>query len=416
VNQESLLFKLENVNLVKSSTLPPTAMSFSLPNRYDLFPGLKNKFYFNYGGQGILPQPAKMAIAATYDFLEAEGPFTLKANRWVQEQMDLLRSTWAAEFQVAPASLTLTDSVTSGCNIVLWGLPWQAGDHILLSDCEHPGVIAIVEALQERWGITYSTCPILATLHQGDPLTVIAQHLRPQTRLLVLSHLLWNTGQVLPLQDIQRLGKEKQIPILVDGAQSAGCLPLNLEELGVDYYAFTGHKWFCGPSGLGGLYINPAHLETLQPTYVGWRSLQYNPQGQVTGWCADARRYEVATTAFPLLVGLKEALLLHRQNGTAQSRWQTLNQLAIYLWQGLQAIAGLECLASGPPQAGIVSFRVAPPWTASQLVKRLDSQRFHLRTIADPDCVRACCHYFSTTAEIDSLLDCLKKILLTGPQ
>ncbi|MEB3190899.1 MAG: aminotransferase class V-fold PLP-dependent enzyme, partial [Snowella sp.] len=90
------------------------------------------------------------------------------------------------------------------------------------------------------------------------------------------------------------------MPVLVDGAQSAGSLPLNLTELGVDYYAFTGHKWFCGPSGVGGLYIAPQRLGELLPTYVGWRSIDYDSRGAMTGWTRDARRYEVATSPYPL--------------------------------------------------------------------------------------------------------------------
>jgi L-cysteine/cystine lyase len=380
------------------------------PDRDAVFPRLKDKVYFNYGGQGMLPRPAAEAIAQTYRRLEELGPFTLTSNRWVNEQTEQLRQTWAEELGISPQTLALTDSVTTGCNIVLWGLDWRPGDHLLLTDCEHPGVIAIAEALAQRRGVTYSTCPIQATLTEGDPVQVLRDHITPQTRILVLSHLLWNTGQVLPLPEILDFAHRRQIPVLVDGAQSAGSLPLNLTELGADYYAFTGHKWFCGPSGVGGLYIAPERLGELLPTYVGWRSIDYDSRGGMTGWTGDARRYEVATSPYPLFIGLERALQIHRQFGSAQSRWERLTQLSAYLWEALQSFKHLRRLSPRPPQAGIVSFQTTAPLTSKKLVKTLDERRIYLRTIGDPDCVRVCCHYFSTEAEIDSLLTALASL------
>ncbi|BFM39600.1 aminotransferase class V-fold PLP-dependent enzyme [Synechocystis sp. LKSZ1] len=379
------------------------------------FPGLGEKGYFNYGGQGPLPQSAFQRILETYQFLEQTGPFSLTANRYFQTEMAQLRQTLAEEFQVAPATITLTDNVTAGCNIVLWGLPWQKGDHILMTDCEHPGVIAIVQALSQRFELTYSTCPILATQQGTDPVAVIQGHLTPKTRLVIFSHLLWNNGQVLPLADIIQACRgfhgEYPVQILVDGAQAAGSLPLDFSTLSVDYYAFTGHKWFCGPAGVGGLYVHPERFSELAPTYVGWRSLRYSSSGEVLGWAEDGRRFEVATAAFPQYRGLQAALMVHRQAGTAKDRYHQICTLSATLWQGLQTLPGVHCLSPHPPAAGLVSFEVAGPLSHGEIVQRLEQERFYLRTIVDPSCIRACCHYFTEVAEIDRLLAALKHIL-----
>jgi L-cysteine/cystine lyase len=109
---------------------------------------------------------------------------------------------------------------------------------MLLSDCEHPGIVATAEEIGRRFGVEVSFCPLMATLNQGDP-AVVAQHLRPSTRLVVLSHILWNTGQVLPIAEIVKVCRQKDgswpVRILVDAAQSAGQLPLNLTELEADF-------------------------------------------------------------------------------------------------------------------------------------------------------------------------------------
>lgn len=378
------------------------------------FPGLNNKFYFNYGGQGILPRSSLDAIFHTYQFLEDNGPFSIRANSWIQEKTSLLRHDLAKELEIPAETLTITDNVTTGCNIVLWGLDWQAGDHLLMTDCEHPGVIAIAEALVERFGIVYSTCPIENTLNQGDPATIIGDHLTPKTRLVLLSHLLWNTGQVLPLTEIMQVCRQYQgeysVQVLVDAAQSAGSLPLNLTELEVDYYAFTGHKWFCGPSGVGGLYVNPQRSQDLQPTYVGWRGIEYGKKGEMKGWKADGTRFEVATSAYPQFEGLRAAIAVHRQAGNSTVRYQQICENSAYLWAGLTKIPQINCLKTTPPEAGLVSFQVDSSFSQTTIVQNLEKEGFFLRMIGNPNCIRACCHYFTSLEEIDQLLKMIQKL------
>lgn len=376
------------------------------------FPGVNHKVYFNYGGQGILPRSSLDAILSTYQFLEENGPFSIKANAWIQEKTALLRQDLAKELGTTPETLTITDNVTAGCNIVLWGLDWQAGDHLLMTDCEHPGVIGIVEALVDRFGITYSTCPIAETLNEGDPAQVIGEHLTPKTRLVLVSHLLWNTGQVLPLSEIMKVCRQYSgdypVQVLVDAAQSAGSLSLNLSELDVDYYAFTGHKWFCGPSGVGGLYVNPLLIADLRPTYVGWRGITYGKQGEMTGWKIDGSRFEIATSAYPQFEGLRAAIAVHQSAGNSQERYQQICQNSSYLWEGLKQIPQLTCLKNTPPEAGLVSFEVKNELSQAVLVQNLEKEGFFVRTIGSPNCIRACCHYFTSPEEIDGLL---KKIV-----
>ncbi len=377
------------------------------------FPALQNKAYFNHGGQGPMPQAALDAIIATYQMIQTQGPFGLKTNELVVKEASLTRQAIATELGVLPGSIALTENVTAGCNIALWGINWQPGDRILLSDCEHPGIITSIQEICRRFQVVVDLLPIQATLNTGDPVAVIAAQLQPQTRLVVLSHVLWNTGQVLPLAEITTLIRQysqssQPIRILIDAAQSVGLLPLNLTELGVDFYAFTGHKWWCGPEGVGGLYIHPAALADLNPTFIGWRGLDYSQPNLPL--INDARRYEVATSAYPLYAGLRAAITTHQAWGSVIDRTQKIIDLATYLWVQLQQVAGIKCLNQIAPQSGLVSFQVIAK-NHGKLVKELEAQNFYLRTIVDPDCIRACTHYFTTTAEIDELVQCLNKLI-----
>ncbi len=381
------------------------------------FPALTNKAYFNYGGQGPLSQVAKDAIFRSYDLIQQRGPFSQGVNDFAIKLQRDLRNTIASELGVTAHTIALTEDVTVGCNIALWGIDWKAGDHILLSDCEHPGIIAAVGELQRRFQLEVSICPLLTTLNEGDPVAIIGDYLQPNTRLLVISHILWNTGQVLPLKEIVEvchnfsLSHSQRIFVLVDAAQSVGVLPLNLSEIGVDFYAFTGHKWWCGPDGLGALYVSPEALEDLHPTFIGWRGITVNSNGKPTGWKSDATRYEIATSTVSLSAGLKDAIALHHQWGTVEERYQEICRLSGYLWENLGAISGVECLRTSPPESGLVSFQLTNGKSHQELVNNLEKEGVMLRTIHHPNCVRACVHYFTLESEIDQLVDAIGQVI-----
>ncbi|MCW6052849.1 aminotransferase class V-fold PLP-dependent enzyme [Lyngbya sp. CCAP 1446/10] len=395
-------------------------------NHRQQFPALANKAYFNYGGQGPLPESALEAIYEAYKRVQLGGPFSGEVGAWVVQEAMLTRRAIASELAVPAETIALTEDVTVGCNIALWGIDWKAGDRLLLSDCEHPGIVASVMELQRRFKIEVDVCPLAATLNEGSPVQVIADSLRPNTRLLVISHILWNTGQVLPLNEIVKVcheppltppcqgggqesfnAKSRKVRVLVDAAQSVGVLPLNLIESGVDFYAFTGHKWWCGPEGLGGLYVSAAALADLHPVFIGWRGIVTDSSAKVLGPKAGSQRYEIATSAYPLYAGLRSAIALQHEWGTIAERYAEICRLSKYLWERLSELPDVECLRTSAPEAGLVSFRLMNGMPHNQLVNLLEKQGIMVRTILSPDCVRACVHYFTTEAEIDRLVEAI---------
>lgn len=390
-----------------------TTAPLALEQHRSHFPALANKNYFNYGGQGPLPNAGLTAIQEAFAYIQKDGPFSEKVNTWVMAEEKRLEEIIAKELNISPAYLTLTENVTVGCNIPLWGTNWEAGDRLLISDCEHQGIIATIQELQRRFAIEVEVCPLMATLNQGNPVEVVLQHLDKNTKMVVLSHVFWNTGQILPIKEIaaacRQFNPKKPPRILVDAAQSVGMLPLDLTDLGADFYAFTGHKWWCGPEGVGGLYVRPEAIdgsdggEVLHPTLIGWRGITINSVNQPTGWQPGATRYEVATSSRPLYAGLRAAIALHQQWGDTAARYQRILKLSKYLWQQLREISGISCLCETPPSSGLVSFQLASSQHL-QLVRWLEGRGFCLRTLLDPSCVRACVHYFTLESEIDDLI------------
>ena len=386
----------------------------------NLMPALTGKTYFNYGGQGPLPEPSLEAITASWRTIQELGPFTSAVWPFVEAQVAAVRSRLAAACGVGPHRIALTENVTSGCVLPLWGLQWQAGDELLISDCEHPGVVAACQELARREGLSLAMLPVMALSCQiasdaldGAILDALEQTLSARTRMVVLSHLLWNTGAVMPIAKVaERLqGHGRQPWLLVDAAQSMGSIPVADAAAAADIYAFTGHKWLCGPEGLGGVALSERLLEQAQPTLIGWRSLRHEGSAG-SSWHGDARRFEVATSCVPLLAGLASSMDLLALEGRPESRLALIRERSGQLWHGLQAITGLQTLLQGPPPAGLVSFRLnghgAP--SPEAVVAQLGEQAIWLRSLDDPHCLRACTHITTTAAEVELLLGALRAL------
>jgi L-cysteine/cystine lyase len=386
-----------------------------------LCPALANKTYFNYGGQGPLPTPALAAIMETWQRIQEVGPFTSAMWPLLEEQSSRLRQHLARWCGAPPHRIALTENVTMGCVHPLWGLPWRPGDEILLGDGEHDGVVAACRELSQRFHLPLRILPVqkLRADVQSTAdglLEALEQSLTPGTRLVVLSHLLWRTGQVMPIASVaERLAAHPNRPwLLVDGAQSFGSLPLAPHAASADIYAFTGHKWACGPEGLGGVLLSERLLEESRPTLIGWRTLK-SEDAAADGFHRDGRRFEVATSCTPLLSGLHISMDLLDAVGSAEERLLLLCQHSEALWMGLQGVPGCRSLLEVPPPAGLVSFQLhrpdGSPIEPDHVVRSLGQQGIWLRSLRDPDCLRACTHVTTTSGDLEHLLEALRQIV-----
>ena len=377
----------------------------------ELYPALANKHYFNYGGQGPLPTPSLEAMVACWRELQRLGPFSRDVWPFVEAETSALRRRLAQLCGVPPHRLSLTENVTSGCVLPLWGLPFEPGDNLLLSDAEHPGVVAACQELARRQGLTISWFSARDCRSDIALLESLEAALEPSTRLVVLSHLLWNSGLAMPIEAVAaRLKQHPRQPwLLVDAAQSMGSLELGGVPAAADIYAFTGHKWCCGPEGLGGVALSERVLEQSQPTVIGWRSLR-NENSSGSQWHHDGRRFEVATSCIPLGAGLRRSLELLEELGDAQQREALICERSARLWNGLQQIPAVQTVVKeAPPASGLVSFTIDHT-PAQAAVSALADQHFQLRSLEDPLCLRACTHVFSTEAEIDQLLEAISQL------
>jgi L-cysteine/cystine lyase len=418
------------LGLVSSAVLPENLerdREMELENYRSHFPalGAKNRAYFNFGGQGILCEAALDSIAKNFQHIEAMGSFSNAAGDWMVKEYNETKAAISQEFQVSPNTISLTENTTVGCNIALWAVDWQQGDRLLLSDCEHPGIIASAVQIQKRFGVEIDYFPLSDTRNSSangedseSVVQLLVEHLQAKTRMVMLSHICWNTGQVLPLKAIAQACHERDVFIAVDAAQSVGVLPLNLAELGADFYAFTAHKWWCAPLGLGGLYIRPEIFDRIEPVFVGWRGL--TAKTPIPQWRQDGAKFEVATSTYPLYEALRMAIAEANSWGTQQERYERICQLSQILWQKLDDLPYISMIRQLPPESGLISFKIDREGLKSAIAskshaaisKQLESEhQIFIRALADPDCLRASVHYLTSTVDINRLVATIESMV-----
>src|SRR2546430_5101124 len=233
------------------------------------FPVLERFAYLNAGSLGPMSR-------ATIDAMEDRNRFDHEQGRggkvWIESTLALrvrVREKLAAAIGASPDRLALTSSTTDGCNIVLAGFGLRAADEVVTTDAEHPGLLLPLHVSGARVRVAEVT-----TRPSAEALGAILDQVTPRTRLLALSHVLWTTGQVMPVHELRR---ETGLPILVDGAQSVGTIPVEVGEL--DYYTVSCQKWLCGPEPLGALYVrDPEELRVGIPSGFAQKSLE--PDGR----------------------------------------------------------------------------------------------------------------------------------------
>ena len=372
------------------------------------FPSLARAAYFNYGAQGPLPSTASASIRDAFDRIDTLGTFSMETFVVSTRIERDLRGAFAGVLGTSPERIALVENITSACAGVLWGLDWRTGDRILVTDAEYPGVSALVEELARRHGLQVSICPVSGASSGEEAAARVAAAVDARVRLIVVSHVCWNSGLALPIDEIARQ-RDRRAPgalLLVDGAQAGGLVPVDVERSGADFYACTASKWLCGPAGVGALFVAEAAADRVRPVLRGWRGLL---AGMNDPDCRAASLFEGGTASVPLQAGAAAAIAVHAEWGGIDAIASRTRMLAERLWSAIGGAAHVDArarLASGsprPPETGIVAIRVAPG-TARTVALALEAEGCLLKALPDPDMLRACVHYLTSDEEIDVLV------------
>jgi L-cysteine/cystine lyase len=342
-----------------------------------LFPVLERIAYLQAGSAGPLARPAVSAMRDEEERNLREG----RAGREYIDRMLALRAVLRAGLAklvgAEPDQVALTASTTEGCNIVLAGLELAGGDEIVTTTDEHFGLLGPLHVSGAR-----------VIVVPPDAARIMAA-VTPRTRLLALSQALWTTGAVLPVRELrERAG----IPILVDGAQSVGAIPV--QAAGLDFLTISGQKWLCGPETTGALVVaEPERLRVARPSYFSQES--YELDGTFVPR-PGARRFESNWIPTASLVGLLAALDL-RPEWAFEHAASTSEVCRARLSE-----AGADVVTPAS-RATLVSWRPSGE-SPEDVVTRLESAGVVVRAIPATGLVRASVGWWTSDQDIDRLV------------
>ncbi|EHR85372.1 aminotransferase class V-fold PLP-dependent enzyme [Staphylococcus epidermidis] len=205
-----------------------------------------------------------------HEFLQGRSKKGSRKN--FQKKLDFLRKSVANIICSLSEEITITDNTTMGINIVLNGINLQKEDEVVTTNMEHLASISPLLNLKERKGVVIKEIEVQ---EEGFKLEKLDRLFTKQTKLVVISHIFWKTGEVIPIKKVIDLAHSKGIKVLVDGAQAVGSYPVDVRDLNVDFYCFPAHKWLYGPEGLGFLFVKKSIRNQLNTVFSGISSLEY---------------------------------------------------------------------------------------------------------------------------------------------
>ncbi|TMM54599.1 cysteine desulfurase [Sulfitobacter sabulilitoris] len=375
--------------------------------------------YLDNGASAQKPQVVIDAITTAYSHEYANVHRGLHyLSNVATEKYEAVRGT-IATFLGAPSedSIVMNSGTTEGINMVAygWAMPrLEAGDEIVLSVMEHHANIVPWHFLRERQGVVLKWVDTDAT-GALDPQAVI-DAIGPKTKLIAITHLSNVLGTKVDVKTITRAAHEKGVAVLVDGSQAAVHMPVDVADIGCDFYAVTGHKLY-GPSGSGAIYVRPERMAEMRPFIGGGDMIREVTKDTVT-YNDPPMKFEAGTPGIVQMIGLGTALDYMMTLGMDRIAAHE-NTLRDYTLSKLGGLNWLQVQGTTPDKAAIFSFTLDGAAHAHDISTILDKKGVAVR--AGQHCTgplmehmgltatcRASFGLYNTTDEVDVLVDALE--------
>ena len=358
-------------------------------------PGLKHGVYLNTAGIGQSPVCVNEAVVEGYQQLRDGSVSTSDWYDAMTEAQDELPARIAGFFGADAGEIALTMSTGEGYGMVLNGLRWQPGDEVLITDEEHPVPLEAAQGVADREGAIVRVVEI----DQDKDLFLdrLEHSITPRTRLICFSHVTTDWGTRLPAREICELARARGILTLWDGCQAIGQFPVDLHEIGCDFYATNCYKWMLSPMGTGFLYVRKGAQQVLKPL-----RRPHAPEG-------TARQYETGSPARALYLGLGAGLDFLAGIGGPRAIAAEAGPKAESLRERFDAIPGVRVIGSrrAETQTGVVAFAVEGMEgnEVSDALRNRWQIAQRATNINKPSGVRISVAFYTTDSELDALVD-----------
>ncbi|MCH7647514.1 MAG: aminotransferase class V-fold PLP-dependent enzyme [Thaumarchaeota archaeon] len=367
------------------------------------------KIYLNNASVSLMPS---QSIEAMKEFLisyNSIGPDSKDSETFVSEKIRNVRKIIAKIISCQPDEVVLTQSTTDGINIVANGLSFDASSNIIIRGMTHEHHSNFYPWIKLKEKILIKNLPI--DKNGFFKLDDLESYIDVNTKLVTLSHALYNTGSILPVEEIGNILQDR-VPFFIDSAQTVGCLgDIDVSKIKCNFMSFNGSKWLCGPMGTGLFYCNRKSSELLEPMTIGGESaIIYDDTNLVFKELPD--KFQTGFRNYVGIVGLESSIIYLLNFGLKNIHEKNQN-LSNLFREELSKIPNVILYGPEDPndRTSIVSFNI-DGFDSQEVVDKLEKQNIILavREIMEKKIIRASPHFFNTEYEMLQVIDAIKKL------
>ncbi|MGE5139808.1 MAG: aminotransferase class V-fold PLP-dependent enzyme [Rudaea sp.] len=365
--------------------------------------------FLNHGSFGATPRPVFQEYQRWQ--LELERQPVEFLGRQFEGLMARARSVLADYVQAGPDELVYVPNATTGLNVVARSLALQPGDEVLATDHEYGALDRTWRFICAKRGAVYRQVPVpVPVTTHADFVERFWSSVTPRTRAIFLSHITSPTALIFPVKEICRRAREAGIISIVDGAHALGQIPLDLSDLGADFYSSNAHKWLLAPKGSAFLYARRERQYLVEPLVVSWGWKSERPS---KSRFIDEQEWQ-GTRDIAAYLSVPAALEFTREHDWDRVR-EECHDLACYARRQVSALTGLEPLSPDAPEwfAQMLSLPL-PPCDGEALKARLyDEFRIEVPIITwnNHQLIRISVQAYNIKDDVDALNGALRSLL-----
>jgi isopenicillin-N epimerase len=362
----------------------------------------------NLNNGGVSPSPSfvQEAMKRHLDYSNEAPTYTMW--RVLQPQKEAVRARLAREWGVDAEEIAIVRNASEGLQICQLGMPLRSGDQIVTTTQDYPRMLTTFRQRERREGVVLELVQI--PVPAEDPAEVVAAYERAitaRTKLLLVSHLINITGQILPVREVAALGRRRGIPVIVDGAHALGHFAFKLSDLDCDYYATSLHKWLFAPHGTGMLYVRRNRIRELWPLMAAPVEMDDN-----------IRKFEeIGTHPIANFLGIAEALTFHQGIG-AERKEARLVYLRDYWAKQLLAHERVRLHTSLKPRmaAGLATVEVTGIEPGPLADWLFNTHKIIVTPIAHAQFkgIRVTPSVYTTLEELDRFVEAMQHVIRNG--
>ena len=371
-------------------------------------PAVQGRSYFNMS-YGPKSRAVTDEVIRMTRLVEEAGPLAPPVMDEIDRVYEGARVDMADLLGASTKEIALTRNVSEGTNMVATGIDWEPGDEVIITDEEHPSGSLPWMNLAQRRGVVVRKLA-LAPYETEGLLDRLDELITERTRLVCLSHVATKTGYVLPAREVCDLARGRSVPVLLDGAHAVGLIPVNMKEIGCNFYTGCGHKWLFAPQGTGFLYVAEDDLDSLELGWIGANS--------AVEWDLDTLHFKPLDTAAKFEFGTRDLAVFGALSVAIRSAQEIgIEAIAARSWEltkrlreGAGAVSGVRLESSLDPRASTAITRFD-----TSAIERADIMEWlwdeHRMIVAARDgWMRISTPYFTLEEEVDRFVGALGEL------